>query len=62
MDVFFFKFIYLFREREMQGQGEGVEREGERIPSRLCSVSTEPAVGLDPTNHEMTSRVRCATD
>ena len=31
----------------------GVGRGGERIPSRLCTVSTEPDMGLDPTNHEI---------
>ena len=30
--------------------GRGRERgERERIPSRLCAVSMEPNVGLDPT-------------
>ena len=32
--------------------GVGAEREGERIPSRLCTVSTESNVGLELTNHE----------
>ena len=32
------------REREM---------ETERIPSRLCSVSTEPYTGLEPMNPEI---------
>ena len=34
--------------------GEG-EREGERenIPSRLCTVSTKPNMGLDPMNCEI---------
>ena len=34
----FFKFIYFERERE-------------RIPSRLCTVSTEADAELDPMNH-----------
>ena len=43
---FLFKFIYLFlREREQAGEGQR-----ERIPSRLCTVSTEPNMGLEPTN------------
>ena len=25
----------------------------ERIPSRLCTVSTEPDAGLEPMNHEI---------
>ena len=29
------------------------ERERERIPSRLHTVSTEPDVGLEPTNCEI---------
>ena len=32
-------------------QGEGRERE--RIPSRRCSVSTEPSMGLGHTNREI---------
>ena len=35
------------------GQGKAKERGRERIPSRLCMVSTEPAVGLDPMNREI---------
>ena len=31
----------------------GAEREGERIPSRLCTACIEPNVGLKPTNHEV---------
>ena len=31
--------------------GGGAEREREREnPSRLCTVSTEPSAGLEPTN------------
>ena len=32
-----------------RGRGRGKER----ITSRLHAVSTEPVVGLDPTNHEI---------
>ena len=39
-------YVYL---RTLEGQKE--RREG--IPNRLCSASTEPNVGLDPTNHEV---------
>ena len=40
------------------GEGEHEQRRGrdrgrERIPRRLCAVSTEPNVGLDPRNHEI---------
>ena len=34
---------------------EGTEREGERNAGRICTVSTEPNVGLDPRNHEITT-------
>ena len=34
------------------GEGQG-ERERERSPSRVCSVSPEPDVGLEPMNSEM---------
>ena len=33
--------------------GRGRERETEKIPSRLPTVSTEPNAGLEPTNHEI---------
>ena len=33
--------------------GEGAEKEGKRIPSRLCAFSVEPDVGLDFMNHEI---------
>ena len=44
------KFLNLFIERESRG---GAEREGERIPSRLCAVSVELDAGIDPTNCEI---------
>ena len=34
------------------GQGQR-ERGRERRRNRVCAVSTEPDVGLDPVNHEM---------
>ena len=37
------------RERERASR-ERAEREGDRIPSRLHTVSREPDVGLEPTN------------
>ena len=54
--AFFFLSLFILRERERESGG-GSEREGERerIPSRLHAVSTEPDVGLDPTNHEITT-------
>ena len=48
---FFFKFILGEGERACTQAGEGRERE--RTPGRLCTVSTEPDMGLDPTNHEI---------
>ena len=32
---------------------ERTEREGERTPSRLCSVNAKPSSGLDLTNLEI---------
>ena len=49
---FFFKFIYL-RERERAQTGWGRERRRDRIPSRLCTVSTEPDLGLELVNREI---------
>ena len=46
----FFK-VYLFLRKRVRKWGRGRERGGrERIPSRLCMVSTEPDAGLDLTN------------
>ena len=39
-------------ERETDGEGQR-ERDRERIPSRLHTVSTEPDARLDLTNHEI---------
>ena len=51
---FFISFIYLFIVRERESvRRAGAETEGERTPSRLCTVSTEPDVGLELTNHEI---------
>ena len=47
------KFIDFERERERERESTcahvsrgGAEREGERIPSRLCTVNVEPKAGL----------------
>ena len=37
----------------MRASGGGAERGRERTPSRLCTVSTEPSVGLELTNREI---------
>ena len=50
---FFSKFIFIYFEREIESKGGGAEREGDRIPSRLCAVSSEPDAGLEPMNHEI---------
>ena len=42
------------RQRKYEaGRGREREREGDRIPSRLHTVSAEPNVGLEPTNREI---------
>ena len=40
------------RERESESRG-GAKRQGERIPSRLPTVSMEPYTGLKLTNLEI---------
>ena len=45
---------YFERENDRERMsGGGAERERERISSRLHAVSTEPDMGLDPTNQEI---------
>ena len=52
----FLKFILLFerereREREQHARGAGeTEQKRERVPGRLCTVSTDPDMGLDLKN------------
>ena len=47
-------FVYLLWEKEKVWVGEGLrDREGERIPSRICTISIEPDAGLEPTNREI---------
>ena len=46
-------FINVLGGERVGERGRGRERSGERIPSRLCAVSTEPNVGLKPTNREI---------
>ena len=46
--------VYLFRDGgRAHGGREGQKEGGERIPSRLRPISTEPDTGLDPTNREI---------
>ena len=52
--IFLSLFIYFERARESTSMGGAErERERERIPSRLCTVSIELDVGLEPMNHEI---------
>ena len=65
--IFFNVFIYFWnRERQSMNRG-GAEREGDtesEAGSRLWAVSTEPDVGLEPTNCEITpwAGATCLTD
>ena len=59
--------VYLFLGERQSMSGGGAEREGDtesEAGSRLQTISTDPRVGLEPTNHEiMTSaEVRCLAD
>lgn len=47
--LFFFLMFTCF---EKGGERER-EKEGEKNPSRLQTVSTEPRVGLEPKNHKI---------
>ena len=66
----FFIFYFNFFERETERVSmsrEGAEREGDtesEAGSRLRAVSTEPDVGLEPTNCEIMTwaKVGCPTD
>ena len=50
----FLMFIYFERERARErGRGRGRERGRERSPVRLHTVSPEPNMALDLTNHEI---------
>ena len=42
----------------MREQGRVRERGRQRIPGRLCAVSTEPHMGLELTNLEITTWAR----
>ena len=52
--LFFFKFVYFERDSTWVERGQRDRgRERERIPSRLCTVSTKPDMGLKPMNCEI---------
>ena len=47
------KCIYLFLRERMHTSREGQrEREGEKIPIRLCTLSAEPDAGPELTNRD----------
>ena len=48
----YFLNFYLFLRKS---GGGGREREGQRIQSGLCADSRQPDVGLELTNHEITT-------
>ena len=50
--------VYLFILRERESTSRGREREKERILSRLCIVSREPDIGLDPMNCEIMTEIK----
>ena len=53
---FFFLFMYFERERDRERENSSkgrAERGGERILSRLRTVSVEPSVGLEPTSRKI---------
>ena len=68
----FFKVIYLLMLRAIEPASQGGaerQRETESIPSRFCTVSEEPGVGLELANREVMSRAKtesrtlgCASD
>ena len=49
--------MFIYFEKEIKHVQERGRRRGERIPSRLHAVSTEPQAGLDPTKREIMVRV-----
>ena len=51
---FFYVYLFILRQRAWAGQGQR-EREGERIISRLCTVSIEPNAGLELKNCKLNS-------
>ena len=50
--LYFISLFFFFLEKEKESRG-GAERDGERIPSRLQALSSEPDMGLDLMNREI---------
>ena len=61
---FSFLSLFIYFGKRAQIREEQRERERERIPSRLHTVSTEPNAGLELTNREIMTwaKVGCLTD
>ena len=53
--IYFQVYLFIFEREKVHTSWRGAEREGERIPSRLCTVSMEPDEGLKLTNRETTT-------
>ena len=52
--ILFLKFIFTYFERERASMhGGGAAKWRDRIPNRHLTVSGEPNLGLDLTNHEV---------
>ena len=54
--IFFFileVYLFILRARERVRVEKGQRERGGKNPSRLCAVSAEPNVVLDPMNHEI---------
>ena len=51
--LFVFNVYYLFLRETESKWGRGRETGRERIPSSLCTVSTEPDAGLEPMTHDI---------
>ena len=47
--------LFIFERERVRKRGRGVEREGTEDRNRLCTVSSEPNVGLELSNCEITT-------
>ena len=53
LKIFFLMFIHFLRDREWVGEGQRERETQSKASSRLWALSTDPDVGLEPTNHEI---------